>query len=72
MGKINEQTLKEAADRLHIAWSVLSRFDCRRIDCDGCPLQRGPLCITIILGNMSNRADKMLREIEEEGNHDNH
>lgn len=71
MGNLTGKKLKEAADRLNIAWSMLTRFDCRGIDCDGCPMQRGSHCIAIILGDMSNQADKMLGEIEEEGNHGN-
>lgn len=64
MGKINKQTLKEASDRLHIAWAVLTQFNCRGIDCEGCPMQHGERCAAVILGDMYIKADTMVKEAE--------
>lgn len=62
MGKINKQTLKEASDRLCIAWGMLTHFNCRGMGCDGCPMKYEERCAAVILGEMYVRADKRAKE----------
>ena len=68
MGKINEKTLKDAIDRMHIAWEALTKFNCYGVCCDSCPMRYRNRCIANILGKMIDRADKPAEEAEN-GNH---
>lgn len=69
MEKINRKALKEASDRLYIAWGMLVHFNCRDIVCDDCPMQCDDgRCAAGLLGEMYLQADKRAKEAE----HDNH
>ena len=69
MGKINEQTLKEATVSLHQAVAALAIFDCHGLDCDSCPLQYEKRCAAVILSEMHTRA---ISEKLKEDYYDNH
>ena len=69
MRKLNEQTLKEASDRLYQAVAVLDSFDCYSLHCDSCPLQYKGRCVAHILDEMHTQAVKRLQEATENDNH---
>lgn len=62
MGKINEQTLKEASNCMHRAWLELTRFSCLGIRGEACPMRYGENCVLIILSAMYGETDTRLEE----------